>query len=97
MQNVYEQGKLEFINLLPGLPEPVTNILYIAALIGLGVVFVKYVLPVANSLVKSIGSIVSAIVAILFILLIAHNMGLIDATPVFNWLAEIFPAIAKKG
>lgn len=97
MQNAYEQGKLEFINLLPGLPEPVTNILYIAALIGLAVVFFKYVLPVASSLVRSIGSIISATVAILFILLIAHNMGLIDSTPVFNWLAEIFPAIAKKG
>ncbi len=38
-KHIYEQGKLEFINLIPGLHEPVTQILYIAALIGLGVVF----------------------------------------------------------
>jgi len=52
--------------------------------------------PIIKSVTGAIISAVSIAVTLLFLLLFAHNLGLVNATPVFDWLGTVFPIIARK-
>lgn len=96
MHDIYNEGKIGFVGLVPGLPEPVTNILYLLLILCAGYVLLKHGLPIIKSATGAIISGVSTAVALLFLLLFAHNLGLVNAAPVFDWLGTVFPIIAKK-
>ena len=96
MHDIYNEGKIGFVGLVPGLPEPVTNILYLLLILCAGYVLLKHGLPIVKSVTGAIISAVSIAVTLLFLLLFAHNLGLVNATPVFDWLGTVFPIIARK-
>ena len=96
MHDIYDEGKIRFVGLVPGLSEPVTNIFYLLLILCAGYVLLKHGLPIIKSVTGTIISAVSAAVALLFLLLFAHNLGLVNATPVFDWLSTVFPVIARK-
>lgn len=96
MHDIYNEGKIGFVGLIPGLPEPVTNILYLLLILCAGYVLLKHGVPIIKSVTGTIISLVSTAVALLFLLMFAHNLGLVNATPVFDWLGTVFPIIARK-
>ena len=96
MHDIYNEGKTEFVGLIPGAPEAVTNILYLVLVLCAGYVLLKHGLPIIKSVTGTIISAVSIAVTLLFLLLFAHNLGLVNATPVFDWLGTGFPIIARK-
>lgn len=96
MHDIYNEGKTEFVGLISGAPEAVTNILYLVLVLCAGYVLLKHGLPIIKSVTGTIISAVSIAVTLLFLLLFAHNLGLVNATPVFDWLGTVFPIIARK-
>lgn len=49
MHDIYNEGKNGFVGLVTGLPEPVTNILYLLLILCAGYVLLKHGLPIIKS------------------------------------------------